>query len=343
MSAAESGARELPGLDLDRLTPWFIEHVAPIEGPLDAELIAGGKSNLTYRLTDGSSRWILRRPPVGKLLATAHDMGREFTMMSALAPTDVPVPQMHAICDDTDLLGARFYVMEAVDGTPYRKASDLEKLGPERTRTISERLVDTLAALHRVDPAQVGLGEFGRPEGFLARQVARWRKQFDAAHTRDLPEMERLHALLADRVPADAAPGIVHGDYRLDNVLVDDDDQARAVLDWELSTIGDSLTDLALMCVYHRLGEAGGAVTDVSVAPGFLSEDEVIARYSAETGRDLSDFGFYLAFGCFKLAGIVEGIHFRYVNGQTVGEGFADAGQAVGPLLAAGLNALKEN
>ncbi|KJR08154.1 phosphotransferase family protein [Gordonia sihwensis] len=340
---AATGSRELPGLDLARLTPWFIENVGPIDGALDAELIAGGKSNLTYRLTDGDNRWILRRPPVGKLLATAHDMGREYTMMSALAPTEVPVPRMYAICDDTDLLGARFYVMEAVDGTPYRKAAEMAELGSSRTRAISERLVDTLAALHRVDPAEVGLGDFGRPEGFLARQVARWRKQFDAAHTRDLPDMQRLHGLLAERVPADAAPGIVHGDYRLDNVLVDDADQARAVLDWELSTIGDSLTDLALMCVYHRLGAAGGGVTDVSLAPGFLTEDEVLARYSAESGRDLSDFGFYLAFGCFKLAGIVEGIHYRYVNGQTVGEGFADAGQAVGPLLNAGLDALKES
>ncbi|MGB3696554.1 MAG: phosphotransferase family protein [Gordonia sp. (in: high G+C Gram-positive bacteria)] len=333
-------SRRHPGLDLDVLTPWFVENVGPIAADLQAELIAGGKSNLTYRLTDGTDHWILRRPPVGKLLATAHDMGREYTMMSALAGTDVPVPTMFARCDDTDLLGARFYVMEAVEGTPYRKAAELAKLGADRTRAISERLVDTLAALHGVDPAQVGLGDFGRPEGFLGRQVSRWRKQFDAAHTRDLPEMERLHALLADRVPADAAPGIVHGDYRLDNVLVDDDDQPRAVLDWELSTIGDSLTDLALMCVYHRLGAAGGGVTDVSTAPGFLSEDEVIARYAAQTGRDLSDFGFYVAFGCFKLAGIVEGIHYRYVNGQTVGDGFADAGQAVGPLLAAGLDAL---
>ncbi|MGB3708880.1 phosphotransferase family protein [Gordonia sp. (in: high G+C Gram-positive bacteria)] len=343
MSTADGATRELPGLDLDRLAPWFTEHIGPIDGALDATLIAGGKSNLTYRLHNGSTNLILRRPPVGKLLATAHDMGREHSMMSALAATAVPVPRMYGMCTDADVLGAPFYVMEAVTGTPYRHAAELAPLGPERTRTISERLVDTLATLHLVDPAAIGLGEFGHPEGFLARQVSRWRKQFDAAHTRDLPEMERLHGLLAERVPPEAAPGIVHGDYRLDNVLIDDQDAVRAVLDWEMATIGDSLTDLALMCVYHRLGAAGGGVTDVAVAPGFLTENEIVTRYSAATGRDLSDFGFYIAFGCFKLAGIVEGIHYRYVNGQTVGAGFADVGEGVAPLLAAGLAALKDN
>lgn len=337
------GPRRHPGLDLDVLTPWFVENVGAVDGQLEAELIAGGKSNLTYRLHDDSQRWILRRPPVGKLLATAHDMGREHRMMAALAATDVPVPQMYAMCDDPDVLGAHFYVMEAVEGTPYRKAAELEKLGVERTRAISERLVDTLAALHSVNPDDVGLADFGRPENFLARQVARWRKQFDAAHTRDLPDMEKLHALLADNVPPEAPAGIVHGDYRLDNLLVDDDDQVRAVLDWELSTIGDSLTDLALMCVYHGMGASGGGVTDVANAPGFLSQEEIVTRYSEASGRDLSNFGFYVALGCFKLAGIVEGIHFRYINGQTVGDGFAEIGQAVGPLLTAGLHSLKEN
>lgn len=343
MAAADGSTRDLPGLDLDQLAPWFTEHVGPIDGALDAALIAGGKSNLTYRLSDAANTWILRRPPVGTLLATAHDMGREFTAMSALAGTPVPVPAMYGLCTDPEVLGAPFYVMEAATGTPYRRAKELKPLGAERTRVISERLIDTLSSLHQVDPASVGLGDFGHPEGFLARQVERWHKQFLAAHTRDLPEMERLYGLLASRVPPEAAPGIVHGDYRLDNILVDDNDDVRAVLDWEMSTIGDSLTDLALMCVYHRLGAVGAGPTDVAIAPGFLTEDEILARYSAATGRDLSNFGFYIAFGCFKLAGIVEGIHYRYVQGQTVGDGFAEIGQGVAPLLAAGLAALREN
>ncbi|GAA4740450.1 phosphotransferase family protein [Gordonia alkaliphila] len=335
-------SEHLPGLDLTALTPWFVDHVGAVGDGLTAEHIAGGKSNLTYRLRAGTGEWILRRPPVGKLLATAHDMGREYRMMSALAGTAVPVPQMYGYCDDADVLGAPFYVMESVAGTPYRRAKELQPLGAERTRAISERLIDTLAAVHAVDPAAVGLADFGRAEGFLGRQVSRWRSQFDAAHTRDLPDMIALHEALAARVPADGAPGIVHGDYRLDNVLFDADDRPAAVIDWELSTIGDSLTDVALMCVYDRMGKLSpGAVSDVAAAPGYLDEHEVLSRYAAGSDRDLSDFGFYVGLACFKLAGIVEGIHYRYVNGQTVGAGFAGVGDSVHPLLAAGLAALR--
>ena len=223
-------------------------------------------------------------------------------------------------------------------------AGDLAGIGPERTRAVSEHFVDVLADLHRVEPAAVGLADFGRPEGFLGRQVQRWRKQFEGAHTRDLPTMEELYTRLAERVPADTAPGIVHGDYRLDNVLVGGDDRVAAVVDWELSTIGDPLTDLALMVVYHRLAKVSpGAVADATEAPGYLTEDEVIARYAARSDRDLSDLGFYIALSSFKLAGIVEGIHYRYVNGQTVGDGFAHVGDGVFALLDAGLAALKEN
>lgn len=335
---------DLPGLDLDRLGAWLSSTVPGAGSALSATLIAGGKSNLTYRVTDGDSSWIVRRPPVGELLATAHDMGREYRMMSALAPTAVPVPAMYGFCDDVSVLGAPFYVMAEIDGTPYRQAAELRALGAERTRAISERLVDTLIAVHSVDPAEVGLADFGRPEAFLGRQVQRWHKQFAAARTRDLPVMEALYQALSQRVPADSAPGIVHGDYRLDNVLMDADDQPAAVLDWELATIGDSLTDLALMAAYGRLAASGNTgVSDVSEAPGFLTESEIIDRYRAGIDRSLGDFGFYLGLAFFKMAGIFEGIHYRYVNGQTVGDGFSFAGDAVHFLLDAGLNALKEN
>lgn len=337
-------ATDLPGLDLARLAGW-LPGVLPSAGPeLGAELITGGKSNLTYTVTDGTTTWILRRPPLGHVLATAHDMGREYRVMSALQGTGVPVPRTYAFCDDTEVLGAPFYLMERVAGTPYRRATELAALGAERTRTISTQLVDALTSLHAIDPASVGLADFGRPEGFLGRQVGLWRKQLAASYTRDLPAADELHALLAADVPAESAAGIVHGDFRLDNVLVDDGDRATAVLDWEMATLGDPLTDLALMLTYHRLAATvGEAVADASSAPGFLSEDEIVARYAAGSERDLSRFGWYLGLAAFKLAAILEGIHYRHLAGQTVGDGFADIGEAIHPLLDAGLTALKEN
>ncbi|QHE67839.1 phosphotransferase family protein [Rhodococcus sp. WAY2] len=333
------------GLDLDVLGAWFASEIPGSGSDLRATLIAGGRSNLTYIVTDGRQEWIVRRPPLGHVLATAHDMNREYRVMSALQNTGVPVPRTFALCTDPAVLGADFYVMERCAGTPYRTASELELLGTERTRTISERLVDTLAALHAVEPASVGLGDFGRPEGFLGRQVVRWKKQLDASHTRDLPAADELYRRLAESVPTESAAGIVHGDFRLDNVLVDNSDQVAAVLDWEMATLGDPLTDLALMLVYFRLDADAGSDSagNVSTAPGFLDERAVIARYSRGSDRDLSGFGFYLGLAAFKLAAIMEGINYRHLHGQTVGDGFDRVGEAVHLLLDAGLNALKEN
>jgi aminoglycoside phosphotransferase (APT) family kinase protein len=334
-----------PGLELTRLTDWFLASVPGATGPLRAQLVPGGKSNLTYEVTDGSATWIVRRPPLGHVLATAHDMAREYRVMSALQDTAVPVPRTYALCEDADVLGAPFYVMERVTGTPYRNAAELEPLGPERTRVISTGLVDTLATLHEVDPTAVGLADFGRPEGFLARQVGRWKKQLVASHCRDLPAADELHARLAADVPPQSAPGIVHGDYRLDNVLTDRHDRPAAVIDWEMATVGDPLTDLALLVLYQRLGALLGAgpVADAASAPGFLTEDEMVERYAGRSDRDLSRLGFYLGLAAFKLAAILEGIHYRHLHGQTVGPGFEHVGDAIHPLLDAGLSALKEH
>ncbi|MPY80634.1 MAG: phosphotransferase [Actinophytocola sp.] len=336
---------EPPGLDLARFQEYF-DGVRPgaITGSLRASLIAGGKSNLTYEVTDGTSTWIVRRPPLGHVLATAHDMGREYRVITALWPTDVPVPETYAHCEDTDVIGAPFYVMSKVEGTPYRYAAQLAPIGAERTHAISLRMIDTLATLHDVDPHAVGLSDFGRPEGFLARQVRRWKKQLDASHVRDLPGAEQLHDALAASVPAESAPGIVHGDFRLDNLLVDADDEVTAVLDWEMATLSDPLTDIALLLVYQRMAEldAGDAVADVATAPGFADADEMLARYATHSGRDLSAMGFYVGLAYFKLAAILEGIHYRYTHGQTVGEGFDAVGDLVVPLIDAGLAALKE-
>ncbi|TQC43351.1 phosphotransferase family protein [Rhodococcus sp. WS4] len=333
------------GLDLDVLGAWFASEIPGSGSELQATLIAGGRSNLTYIVTDGRQEWIVRRPPLGHVLATAHDMNREYRVMSALQNTGVPVPRTFALCTDPAVLGADFYVMERCAGTPYRTASELELLGTERTRTISERLVDTLAALHAVEPTSVGLGDFGRPQGFLGRQVARWKKQLDASYTRDLPAADELYRRLAESVPNESAAGIVHGDFRLDNVLVDNSDQVAAVLDWEMATLGDPLTDLALMLVYFRLDPDAGSDSagNVSTAPGFLDERAVIERYSRGSDRDLSGFGFYLGLAAFKLAAITEGINYRHLHGQTVGGGFDGIGESVHLLLDAGLNALKEN
>jgi len=339
-----SDQEPLLGLDLDRFGPWLRTIDPEVDGVVRARLLAGGKSNLTYVVTDGRREWVVRRPPLGHVLPTAHDMVREYRVMSALRDTDVPVPRTYALCEDDAVIGAPFYVMQRCSGTPYRRADELKVLGPARTRTISERLIDTLTALHTVDPAAVGLADFGRPEEFLDRQVRRWKKQLDASHSRDLPGAEELYERLLGDVPPEPAPGIVHGDYRLDNVLFADDDRPTAVLDWEMATLGDPLTDLALLLMHKRLaGISSVAVITASVAPGYLTEDEIVARYAATSDRDLSRFGFYLGLAAFKLAAILEGIHYRFLAGQTVGDGFGTVGAAVPPLLDFGLAALKEN
>jgi len=337
------------GLDLDALRGWLdVERPGFLAGDLSAELITGGKSNLTYSVSDGVREFVVRRPPLGHVLATAHDMGREYRIMTALAPTEVPVPTTFAYCDDPQVIGAPFYVMEKVVGTPYSRAKDLEALGADRTREISIRLVDTLVALHSVDYEAVGLGDFGKPDGYLSRQLSRWQKQLDASRSRELPGMDELIARLEGSVPGESDATIVHGDYRLDNLLVDDNDQVAAVLDWEMSTLGDPLTDVAVMLAYQERaqtpapsGSAGAVVTDAARAPGYLTRDEILERYASATGRDVGHIGFHLGLAFFKLAVILEGIHYRHVHGQTLGSGFDGIGDMIAPLIAAGRDATR--
>ncbi|MEV4597788.1 phosphotransferase family protein [Amycolatopsis sp. NPDC049253] len=333
-----------PGLDLARLRAYLDEQrPGLVTGELTAEVVQGGRSNLTYIVGDGTHRWVVRRPPLGHVLPTAHDMAREFKVISGLAGTAVPVPGTVVLCQDADVLGAQFYVMEFVAGTPYRTDSELEKLGTERTREIGFRLVDTLVDLHAVDPQAVGLGDFGRPDGFLERQLRRWKKQLDGSRSRELPGADELHDSLAAKLPASGPATIVHGDYRLDNVLVDGDDRITAVLDWEMSTLGDPLTDLALMVAYAERDKVSlQMVSNASSAPGYPSPDEVIARYAERSGRDVSALNWYVSFAFFKLAVILEGIYFRYSKGQTVGSGFEGIGDAVAPLVSHGYETLKE-
>ncbi|WP_019630327.1 phosphotransferase family protein [Actinomadura atramentaria] len=329
-----------PGLPLAALAA-HLDAAAPglLTGPLTARRLPGGRSNLTYAVTDGASTVVVRRPPLGHVLSTAHDMGREHRVMSALAGTGVPVPRTHLLCADPDVIGAPFTVMELVDGASYAGADDLAPLGPDRVRALADRMVAALAALHAVDPAAVGLAGLGRPDGYVRRQVERWRRQWEASKTRELPAADALYARLAAAVPARSDAAVVHGDYRLDNLLVDGDDRVAAVLDWEMATLGDPLTDLALLRVYGERPAAPGR-PPVAAAPGFPSGDELFERYAAASGRDVAAPGFYLGLAHFKLAAISEGIHRRHAMGRTVGDGFDEIGAAVPGLLDAGLAAL---
>ena len=342
---AMSESDEPPGLDLDRLRRHLDrERPGLVRGALRAELVQGGRSNLTYRVTDGASTWVVRRPPLGHVLATAHDMSREHRVISALAGTPVPVPGTVLLCEDPEVIGAPFYVMDCMPGTPYRSEQQLRKIGPERTRAAVHTLVDTLVDLHAVDPAAVGLADFGRPEGFLDRQLRRWGKQLAASRSRELPGVDELHAALGHALPHSPAPAVVHGDYRLDNVLIDDTGRLTAVLDWEMSTLGDPLTDLGLLVMYteQRSDDLLSAPT-TGGAPGHPASGEIVERYAERSGRDVSAVDWYTAFAYFKLAVILEGIHYRWTLGQTVGPGFDTIGGVVPVFLDRGLRTLRRS
>ena len=340
-----AAATELPGLDLDRLTRWFdVELPGARAGELVARVLAGGRSNLTYLVQDGVRRWVLRRPPLGHVLSTAHDMSREFRVVTALRETAVPVPTTYAFCADADVVGAPFYVMDHVEGTVFRGDLQLHALGPARSARIGERLIDVLADLHRVDAASVGLADLGRPEGFLERQIHRWGAQLDASRSRPLTGIDELRARLAADVPTTAGSALVHGDYRLDNLVVSDDDRVAAVLDWEMATLGDPLTDVALLVIYQRTHELQMAAAGIEppLAPGWPSETQLVERYAERSDCEVHDLGFHLGLAAFKAAVIIEGIHYRHVNRLTVGTGFDGVGDVVEPLVAIGLDSLEE-
>jgi aminoglycoside phosphotransferase (APT) family kinase protein len=301
------------------------------------DLIAAGLSNLTYVITpaggSADDAVILRRPPTGAVLATAHDMAREHRVISALAGTDVPVPRTLHLCTDPAVLGAPFYVMERIVGVHVvRELPPGYADEPAQRRAIADGLVDVLADLHAVDYAAVGLGDFGRPEGYMARQVRRWTQQWEATRDRDRPDLEALGAQLAESVPPLQRSAIVHGDYRLDNCLLDPGTpgRIRAVLDWEMSTLGDPLADLAMFIVYWpQPGEDRPAASQstVTTLPGFPSRRELAERYAARTGADLSGLAWYVAFSYYKFAAVVAGILARSAAGAMAGKdttGYAD-------------------
>jgi aminoglycoside phosphotransferase (APT) family kinase protein len=336
----------VPGIEsISRLARWLSGNGLPAASELPSiELLLGGRSNLTYRLefpgAAGPVRVVLRRPPLGHVLPTAHDMGREYRLLSALYGTEIPVARPVAFCTDPEVIGAPFYVMEHVAGVVLRTREQAAMITPPQARLVSQRLAEMLAAIHGVDVAAAGLADFGRPDGYLRRQFSRWQRQWELSASREVPGYEELVGRLAAGLPDGGEGTLVHGDFRLDNVLIAAGQQPRiaAVVDWEMSTLGDPLADLGLTLVYWAdpddtdwLDIAVGATA--TSGPGFLTRAEFAASYAARTGRDLSGIGYYMAFGCFKLAVVLEGIHARFLQHKTVGEGFEREGNAVPVLI----------
>jgi len=322
------GTAEAPeGIDRGGVEAWFGEHVPAAQLPLSFERISGGHSNLTYGVRDAAGgRWALRRPPLGKRLGSAHDMGREHRVVSALAPTPVPVAPVVGLCEDESVNGAPFYVMEFVEGPILRGLAEADTFPDEADRrAIGERVVDTLVEIHAVDPDAAGLGELGRKEDYVARQLRRWQGQWEKSKTRDLAAIDAVHERLAARIPEQGPATIVHGDYRLDNMILTPSGEVAAVVDWELCTLGDPLADVGLLMVYWP--EAGEELVALgqpaTLAPGFPKREQLKARYAERSGRDLSQLDFFVALGYWKLAIILEGVYARYAAG---GYGKVDPG-----------------
>jgi aminoglycoside phosphotransferase (APT) family kinase protein len=336
-----TAAGESPeGIDEGRVGAWLEANVAGAAGPFRYERIAGGRSNLTYAVTGGDGRkWALRRPPLGKALGSAHDMGREHRVVSALAPTPVPVAPIAGYCEDEAVNGAPFYVMEFVEGPILRLREDAEAFDETERRAIGERVVDTLVEIHAQAPDEIGLGDLGRKEDYVARQLHRWSKQWEGSKTREVPLIDAVHARLAARIPAQGPATLVHGDYRLDNMILTATGEVAAVVDWELCTLGDPLADVGLLLVYW--GQEGDTLLPLfepaTMATGFQSREEVRERYAERSGRDLAEVDFFVALGYWKLAIILEGVFSRYAKGQygKPEDGFEEFGKNVARLAEA--------
>ena len=334
-----------PHLDLVALRRHLTDNGVSVDGPLRSELLRGGKSNLTYLVADDSCRWVLRMPPRAGLTPSAHDVAREFRVASALQDTEVPVARPLLLCEDAAVLGGPFAFVEHVSGRTVQTASDLGWLSDEEIGQCVDELVRLLGVLHLVEPAAVGLIGFGRADGYLQRQVALWSRQWDRVKTGHSADLERLHTTLASSVPSTSSASIVHGDYRIDNTILDARDSSRvlAVLDWEMSTLGDPLTDVALMCVYRSpamdliIGEPAAWTS-----PRMPTATDLAHRYASLSQRDLPHWPFYVALANYKVAVIAEGINHRHAVGATHGPGFDRAGEAVAEFAAAGLHALAD-
>jgi aminoglycoside phosphotransferase (APT) family kinase protein len=327
--ATQEQAEVPEGIDPEGVRAWLSAQVDGVEPPLTYERISGGRSNLTYSVSDAAGhRWALRRPPLGKRLASAHDMAREHRIISALGSTAVPVPPTVGLCTDESVNGDPFYVMDWVEGPILRTKAEADLFPDEADRrAIGERVVDTLVEIHGLDPDAAGLGELAKKEDYVGRQLKRWKGQWEKQHTREVPLVDEVHDRLVARVPEQGPATIVHGDYRLDNMILSPTGEVAAVVDWELCTLGDPLADLGLLLVYWA--EPGDELIPLfepaTMTPGFPGREDVKARYAQRSGRDLSEIDFYVALGLWKLAIILEGVFARYSGGQ-YGKADADEG-----------------
>jgi len=333
--------REGEDFDLRVVEDYLRAHVDGVpEGELEVGQFPSGASNLTYLLKVGDWEGVLRRPPLGPVPPKAHDMGRESGILEKLGAVYPLAPKPYFFCEDESVIGAPFYVMERRTGVVIDDSFP-ENVEPEEglCRGISRTVIDTLVRLHAVDLEEAGLKDLGRPEGFLRRQTEAWISRYDQAKTEEIEEVEPLTAWLARAVPESPPPAVIHNDYKLNNLVLNPEDltEVRAVLDWEMATVGDPLFDLAVSLSYwiepDDPDELKAVMPTVTVTPGFMTRKELIDRYAEKSGRDLSEMHWYVVFGYFKLAGILQQIYARWKNGQTQDDRFADFGKRVRTLI----------
>ncbi len=335
---------ELEGMDTPALKRFLSDSGVEVSGELRVELISGGRSNLTFKAYDDTSAWVVRRPPTSGLTPSAHDMAREWAVTNALQSTEVPVARTVVFDAEGAVLGAPMTIVDFDPGRVIRTRADLDDLSDADIAANTAELIRVLALLHSVDFEAVGLGSFGKPDGFVGRQVRTWARQWESVKTRDLGDVDRLRDKLQAAIPSRSASSIVHGDYRVDNVILTDGDTSSiaAVVDWEMSTLGDPLTDVALMCVYRQpifddvLGVSAAWTSD-----RYPSADELAQLYSQASGVELTDWNFYVALANFKLGVIGEGITHRALAGSDTGSGAAAAAEATHEFMAAGLRAIE--
>jgi aminoglycoside phosphotransferase (APT) family kinase protein len=322
-------------LDLGRLTEWFTANVEGFAGPISYSKFKGGQSNPTYRIDTPGQSYVLRRQPFGKLLPSAHAVDREYTAMAALGPTGFPVPKTYGLCKDPEVIGSKFFVMGLADGRSLWNGA-LPDCSPDERREIYLSMIDTFADLHLKDPVAIGLGEFGKPTDYCARQIARWTKQYKLSETEHMPKMERLIEWLPQTIPPQHGSSVVHGDYRLDNMIFEKDaNRVLAVLDWELSTLGDPIADFSyLMLNWHNPADGRAGLLGLDLAAlGIPSQDEAVERYVARTGYPVPPMDWYFAYNLFRLAGIMQGIKKRVIDGTASSAHAQAMSERVTPLV----------